>query len=69
MKRGKARKLRIESCRQCPSVYVSPVYTGDSFEYVEKWQCKKLGKVVRGPFDVDESTDKYIPDECPLPKY
>jgi len=34
-------EVEIESCANCPFVKMEKVYTGDSWEDVQKWMCTK----------------------------
>jgi len=58
--------IAIKSCEKCPFLEVHPVRTGDSFEVVVKWRCKKLDRIIREPFDLPSERKFPIPEECPL---
>jgi hypothetical protein len=58
--------LKIDSCSECPFLKTEKVYTGDSFEDIQKWKCKKArDKVITS---CHEWSDKLpaIPSWCPI---
>jgi len=57
-------KLDISSCDGCPNLSRERYYTGDSFEHVMEWKCKKKNKRI----SLVETFDKnpLIPSWCPL---
>lgn len=57
--------LEIESCRECPHLNENRVYTGDSFENVFEWFCKKkTGKKIAGYVETFDKVE--IPKWCPI---
>lgn len=55
--------LEIASCSDCRFLKTSEVYTGDSFEHVENWECSKACKVIK--LYVETFDKVKIPDWCP----
>ena len=57
--------IYIETCEECNELKDGRDYTGDSFEYCERWQCRKKNNkdIVRylGVFE----TKPPVPDWCP----
>lgn len=57
-------KLNIKNCSECPFIKIEKVYTGDSWEDVNKWSCtKKRNKTIQYVDRDDKITT--IPDWCP----
>lgn len=63
----KTATLKMDTCTQCPFFSRDRDYTSDSFEYVERWYCKKKEKDIRRYVDWNDK-QKYIPEWCPLTK-
>lgn len=59
-------KLEIKSCKDCPFFSSEKVYTGDSWEDVSKWTCKKANRVISGDVDWYEERKIPVPDWCPI---
>jgi len=38
--------IKISNCKECNECQISRDYTSDSFEYCEKWYCKKKDKYI-----------------------
>lgn len=59
--------IEINSCSQCPHFSSERDYTGDSWEFVEKWHCKLLNVYTRRYVDWNDHS-LFIHKECPLPQ-
>ena len=57
--------LEIDKCSQCPFHYTTPVYTGDSWDYMEDYICKKANKKITGAVEW-QSEIPNVPDWCPI---
>jgi len=56
--------LKIEHCGECPHLQSKRVYTEDSFEHGEKWECGVNGELIGG--FVEWNDDKRVPNWCPI---
>lgn len=58
-------KLEIDSCLDCPYLRESKIYTGDSFEDIQEWECAKAhGKSISK--SVEWNCRPTVPDWCPI---
>lgn len=57
--------IEISSCTECMNFLSERIYTSDSWDFVQKWSCKKYNIIIDGYHDVFDD-DPGIPKECPL---
>jgi len=58
-------EVEIESCANCPFVKIEKVYTGDSWEDVQKWMCtKENNKIIHSYHEWNDKTE--VPKWCPI---
>jgi hypothetical protein len=60
--------IEISNCRECKFLSQDRVYTGDSFETVFAWTCKKKNKLISDYVEWNEEKDMNIPEWCPIIK-
>ena len=65
----KSVSLKIDNCTECPHCRTERDFSEDSFETLERWDCKFTGtkKNIRRYVDWYDK-DKFIPNWCPLIK-
>lgn len=58
-------QIKIKNCSECPFFTSTRELTGDSFENVQKWSCRKMSNKRIATLETFDKEPK-VPDWCPI---